>query len=266
MFKGIGLRPHLFTDILKTDFSSSFCLEILTDNLMNHKGGPALHYTDQCALKFPLLMHGVGLNIGGQSPIQEEYLSELKKLKSRYTPIVVSDHLCFTHTAKHYSYELLPIPRTQIELRRVVGRVHFIQEYLNSQLSIENVSAYVEYEANEMSEGEFFSELTKQTGCGVLLDVNNLYVNSINFKTIALNDLLSFPLSSLTQIHIAGHTACDDYLFDTHDKPVCNEVLDLLKILLSKIKNVPIVLEWDDEQVQLSEILEQWGDIEDYLS
>ena len=267
MLTGIGLRPHHFIELTTEQNTPPPFLEIISDNLMGHKGGSALYYTDLCAKKSSILLHGVGLNLGGHAPVNESYLKELKSLKNRYEPQVISDHLCFTHTGSHYSYELLPLPRTQVELKRVIERVHFIQEYLNSQISIENISAYVDYNINEMTEGEFFTQLAKSTGCGILLDVNNLFVNSFNFNRNLEEELFDFPFSSVTQIHIAGHTICDDYLFDTHDKPVCHEVINLLKIFLlkNKFKNIPLILECDDNETSAKQLSEQWESIKRHV-
>lgn len=234
---------------------------------MNHKGGPALYYSDYFAEKSKILLHGVGLNIAGEASISESYLLEIKKLKHRYNPIVISDHLCFNNTKTHHSYELLPIPRTKQDLKRIIERIHFVQEFLSSQISIENISAYVEYEKNDYCEGEFFSEITKATGCGVLFDINNLFVNAFNFSRHAEKELFEFPLHSITQLHMAGHTDCGDYLFDTHDKPVCEGVLQLLKILKSKINlsKIPIILENDDSDTPLELVFSEWEKINQYV-
>jgi hypothetical protein len=250
----MGLRPHHFQDWHHIDELP--WLEILADNLMGHEGGPALWHTDRLAARTPVVLHGVGLNIGSVDPLDQAYLQELKRLQERYQPSVISDHLCLTRAAGISTYELLPLPRTEESLVHCAERIDQVQQSLGQRLTLENVSAYVEYEMAEMSEAEFFTELTTRTQCGMLLDLNNLYVNAVNFNQRLLDEFESMPWGAVTQIHLAGHTQQTTYLFDTHDQPVCDPVMDLMRLawLTKPIADVPVVLEWDDPETPLADV------------
>lgn len=252
---GIGLRPQYFSALEACD--SLPMLEIMSDNLMFHEGGPALARTLALAERGPVLLHGVGLDIGGCDPLDETYLNELSRLITLFQPAVVSDHLCFTRAGGRSTYELLPIPRHRRYLQHISERIKRVQEKLGRRICLENPSAYASYVDDEMSEGEFFSELVARSGCGVLLDVNNLYVNSYNFNFDAARELLKFPIESIEQVHVAGYTDCGSYLFDTHDKSPAPHVLNLLRLTLAALPAVslPVILEWDQQDANLEQVL-----------
>ena len=177
------------------------------------------------------------------------------------TSILVSD------TARIEDAQIIDIDWVADQARVILEDMPVAAFKVGAVGSIENISAYVDYNINEMTEGEFFTQLAKSTGCGILLDVNNLFVNSFNFNRNLEEELFDFPFSSVTQIHIAGHTICDDYLFDTHDKPVCHEVINLLKIFLlkNKFKNIPLILECDDNETSAKQLSEQWESIKRHV-
>ena len=233
-------------------------LEVMSDNLLFHRGGPALLRTQRLAEQTPVLLHGVGLNIASADPLDLPYLNELALLRQTLGARIVSDHLSFSRSGGYSSYELLPIVRNKRYLEHVSARVQRVQETLQCQLVLENVSAYVEHSHCEMSEGDFFSELTEKTGCGILLDVNNLYVNSVNFGFDLYRELDRFPLNAVQQLHVAGHSLCDDFLFDTHDQPASAAVIALLDRVIHRLPNArPIVVEWDDPKADLRAPLEE---------
>jgi uncharacterized protein (UPF0276 family) len=223
-------------------------LEILSDNLLFVEGGPLLLRTRALAERTGVVLHGVGLDIGGPAPLCREYLEALKRLVRAFNPRVVSDHLAFTRAGGRSSYELLPIPKTMRYLRHVAKRVEQVQEVIGHRLCLENPSAYITFRDEEMTEGDFLSELAVRTGCGVLLDVNNLYVNAFNFGRCATDELRRFPEAAVMQIHVAGHADRGSYLFDTHDQGVVAPVCELLELALGHItaERVPVVLERDD--------------------
>jgi uncharacterized protein (UPF0276 family) len=259
---GIGLRPHLFPHL--HNVRTPPLLEVMSDNLMAHSGGPALHHTDLLAARAKIILHGVGLNIAGFSKLDFDYLNDLRSLVTRYSPKIISDHLCFTQGRGIASYELLPAARSDATLRHVCERIDRVQAFLNQQICLENVSAYVAYKDDIYSEGEFFSEMTKRTGCGVLLDTNNLYINSVNFGFNAWEELVRFPLNAVQQLHVAGHTQEPGYLFDTHDQPVCSNVLELTRMAVSLIPRheLPIVLEWDDGIILYDDLMNELSKVQ----
>lgn len=258
---GIGLRSTHFEDWHKEETVPA--IEIMTDNLIHHQGGPALWHTMQIAHRATdVLLHGVGLNIGGADPLSEHYLTGLRSLVERFNPKVVSDHLCFTSFGGGQSYELLPLQRTKRTLSHVSARVDRVQQFLGRQIALENTSAYVDYKNDEMPEAEFMNKLVSETGCGILLDVNNVYVNSFNFKHDPQMSALSFDPAAIVQLHIAGHSVKPDFLFDTHDSPVCEEVWKLLQDTLAHLMKsgttlIPVILENDCPNTELKTLLSE---------
>jgi len=273
---GIGLRPQYFRSLEVLTHSQTSTdlplLEVMSDNLLFQRGGPGLFRTQQIAEQTKVLLHGIGLNIGSADDLDWSYIDELKRLSGDLGVKLISDHLSFSKSAGISTFELLPIVRSNAYLRHVAERVMQIQDRWQATLVLENVSAYVEHAGNEMSEGEFFTELARLTGSGVLPDVNNLYVNSVNFGFDPFVELARFPLASVQQFHVAGHSVCertflglgedekqgsyDTYLFDTHDHPAHDQVIDLLAAALVKTNassqhKIPVVIEWDNPTSQL---------------
>ncbi|MEY4066000.1 MAG: hypothetical protein RIR26_2208 [Pseudomonadota bacterium] len=262
---GVGLRPAHFPEW--KNVSQIPVLELMADNLLHHKGGPALWHTRQLVVRARgVVLHGIGLNIGGADPLSQSYLSGLRHLVSEFRPSVVSDHLCFTQALGVQSYELLPLVLNRSALEHVVERVDAVQNFLGCRYSLENVSSYVDYKESRIPEGEFLSEVARRTGCGILLDVNNVYVSAKNFARDPEADLERYNLESVTQIHIAGHSKKDDFLFDTHDEAVCADVWTLLKSVLQKLSQargneqvaVPVILENDNPDTPLAQVLVEW--------
>ena len=258
---GVGLRPIHYADWHAEPTLPA--VEVMTDNLIHHLGGPALWHTSRVVERAAMcVLHGVGMNIGGTSPLSQKYLDGLRSLVERFKPKVVSDHLCFTQANGLQSYELLPLIRSTATVEHVVRRVDAIQQALGVRFSIENVSAYVNYIQDEIPEGDFVSAIAERTGCGILLDVNNVFVSAKNFNLCPETELRRFNLDMVTQIHIAGHSHRDDFLFDTHDTPVCSEVWSLLAALLSQISatnksGIPLILENDSRETTLCQLLDE---------
>ena len=253
---GVGLRPAHFSSYY--ELSNVPPLEIMTDNLLHHRGGPALHHTLRIASRAPcVFLHGIGLNIGGADPLCSEYLKGLLDLVEQFKPRVISDHLCFTQADGRQSYELLPLVRNLDMLEHVVAKVDALQQFLGRQICLENVSAYVAYWNDVIPEGEFLNTIADKSGCGILLDVNNVFVSARNFNLDPLIELNRYDFSLVKQIHIAGHSVRDDFLFDTHDSPVCQDVWSLLKHTLNHAPDVPVILENDNNLSTLDELLEE---------
>ncbi len=251
---GYGLRQQHFSAWLQVDPPP--WLEVMVDDIIGHRGGPGLAAVGRLAEGVPLVFHGIGLNIGGYVPLDESYLRGLKELANRFQPLVLSDHLCFTRTENTATFELLPFPLHWRYLTHIAERVQQVQDYLDRQISLENISRYIDYPQSEMEEGSFFSELTQITGCGLLLDVNNIYVNAVNFGQNVDYELSLYPLKAVTQIHVAGHSVYPTYLFDTHDQPVADPVLRILeKVMVELRETTPVILEWDDPAADLATVL-----------
>jgi uncharacterized protein (UPF0276 family) len=248
-FAGVGLRPHHYPDWHARESSGTRpWLEIMADNYIFDRGGPALHHLRRLAEGGRTLLHGVGLNIGGQMDLDRAYLAGLGRLITLASPAVVSDHLCFTRVPGASSFDLLPIPYTEPMLRHVTARVHAAQDALGVRLSLENVSSYVRYAGSDLTEMEFLAEVCRRTGAGVLLDVNNAFVSAVNHGGDPVLDMAALSADQVTQYHVAGHTEADGYLLDTHDQTVRSEVTALLAHAWRRFGPRPFVLERDDEQ------------------
>lgn len=261
---GVGLRPSHFADWHQS--VEVPVLELMADNLLHHEGGPALWHSLALARRAPsVVLHGIGLNIGGADELSLSYLDGLRKLVKLFSPLVVSDHLCFTKFNGRQSYELLPLVRNRAMLEHVAQRVDQVQQFLGCRYSLENVSAYVEFKDDRYSEGEFLSEISSRTGCGILLDVNNIFVNAKNFNRDPDAELGQYDLCAVTQLHVAGHSSAQDFLFDTHDTPVCEKVWQMLAGVLERIENdrqqsrfpLPVILENDHADTPLSSLNEE---------
>jgi uncharacterized protein (UPF0276 family) len=257
---GIGLRAHHYPDLHASAHVPT--LEVLADNYLFQRGGPGLWHLDRLAERAPaVLVHGVGLDLGGTLPLSEPYLASLAALCERLDPLVVSDHLCFTRTAAGATYDLLPVPRDDATLARLAARVAHVQARLGRRLTVENVSSYLGYAADARGEAQFLAELAARTGCGLLLDVNNVFVSATNHAFDAREELARYELRAVTQFHVAGHGVADGFLHDTHDAPVRAEVWALLVAALRALgedaASVPVILERDDEDTALAPVLDE---------
>ena len=252
---GLGLRTEHYRDFLASPQPVDW-LEVISENYLV-PGGKPLHVLDRIRRDYPMVMHGVSLSIGGSDALDASYLRELRGLVDRVEPAWVSDHLCWTGTASLNLHDLLPLPYTEATLRHLVPRVAQVQDALGQSLLLENVSSYVRYRADEMSEWEFIAELVGRTGCELLLDVNNVYVSSVNhgFDPRAFIDAV--PIAAVRQIHLAGHEDHGDYLIDTHDHPICKAVWDLYAYTIGRLGLVPTMIERDDQIPSLAELVSE---------
>jgi len=240
---GIGLRtvhyPHILEKKPEIDF-----FEILSENYMS-TGGRPLWTLDQVAERYPIVMHGVSMSIGSVDPLNFEHLGKLKALAARVKAHWVSDHLCWTGVAGRNTHDLLPMPLSEEALRHVVARVRTVSDFLERPLILENASTYAEFTSSSMPEWEFFARLMDEADCGMLLDVNNVYVSSFNhgFDPIAYLDAV--PPERVVQYHLAGHTNKGTHIIDTHNDYVIDEVWKLYDHSVRRTGNVATLLEWD---------------------
>lgn len=253
---GLGLRPQHYEQILKREWSVDW-FEILSENYLV-PGGRALHYLDRIAERYPVAMHGVSLSIGSADELNRNYLRDLGELAKRVQPKLISDHLCWTGVDGLNSHDLMPLPQTDEAVHHVAARLRHVQDFLGRQFVIENVSSYVTFAHSQLSEWEFLASIVAESGCGLLLDVNNIYVSSRNHGFDPIDYLDGLPRDCVKQIHLAGHS--DDalgsgLLIDTHDQPVCPAVWALYAQALQRFGAVPSMIERDDHIPPLADLV-----------
>ncbi len=252
---GLGLRPQHYRDILDGNPDIDW-FEVISENYMI-PGGQPLAMLDQIGERYPVVMHGVSLSIASTAPFDESYLDGLNALAKRVNPKWISDHLCWTGVHGVNLHDLLPFPYTQEALEHVVSRVHYVQERIGRPLCLENVSTYVQFGQSEMREWEFISELTRRTGCWLLFDVNNVFVSAFNHGYDAREFLNGIPADRVIQFHLAGHSDMENYIVDTHDHPVREEVWDLYEAALQRFGPVSTMIERDDHIPPLAEMMDE---------
>ena len=241
---GIGLRAPHYREVLKT-LPRLGWVEVHSENFFG--GGAALHTLLKVREHYPVSLHGVGLGLASTTPLDTTHLSALKQLCDVVQPAAVSEHLSWNATDDLVINDLLPFPYTRAALLRVAQRVEQVQHTLGRQLLVENLSSYVSFTRSEMSEGEFLSELSRRTGCGILFDVNNLYVNARNLGVDADAFIHALPADAVAEYHLAGHSVREGCLVDTHSAPVCAEVWALFAAALRHIGPRPTLIEWDTD-------------------
>lgn len=252
---GLGLRKPHYEDVLSGNVQLDFA-EVISENFMFPGGRPL---ADLLAVreKCPVALHGVSMSVGSASGLDRDYVQRLRALVDVIDPLFVSDHLCWTRVPGFSSHDLLPLPYTQEVLDIVSNHVHAAQDILGRQMLLENPSAYLGFIQSEMPEWEFLSELCAQTGCGLLLDVNNVYVSACNLGFDPADYIARFPLDRVRQIHIAGHSQGADLLVDTHDQPVCTEVWDLFETAMTGAGAVAVMIERDDNIPPIGDLLDE---------
>ncbi|RFO98204.1 hypothetical protein DIC66_05685 [Rhodoferax lacus] len=253
---GLGLRTEHYAAFESEHQTRVDWLEILSENYMVPGGAPLWHL-DRIRRDFPMVMHGVSLNIGGTDALNQDYLRDLKALVQRVQPGWVSDHLCWTGTQGINMHDLLPLPYTEETLRHVTDRILRVQDFLGQRLVLENPSTYVAFASNQMPEWEFIGEMLRRADCELLLDVNNVYVSSVNHGFDPHVYIDAIPASRVRQIHLAGHETHGAYLIDTHDQPVCEAVWQLYGYTLQRCGSVPTMIERDDDIPALQVLLDE---------
>ncbi len=252
---GLGLRREHYAAIL-ADRPAVDWFEILTENYLV-PGGRPLRNLEQIRARFALVMHGVSLSIGGTEPLNQRYLRDLKALANRIEPAWISDHLCWTGVSGTNLHDLLPLPYTEGAVRHVVRRLSAVQDFLGRRILLENVSSYLSYRESEMAEWDFLSEIARRADCDLLLDVNNVYVSSVNHDFDPNCYLESIPAGRVKQIHLAGHRNCGRYLIDTHDAPVAEPVWALYERAVGLFGAVPTMIERDADIPELGVLIDE---------
>lgn len=247
---GVGLKPEHYREILETVPGIGW-FEVHPENYMG-AGGPPHFYLERVRAHYPLSLHGVGLSIGAAGGLSRDHLLRLKRLIDRYEPGQFSEHLAWSSHDTMFMNDLLPLPYTLETLDLVADHVDETQEAVGKRMLIENPSTYVVFAHSEMSEIEFLAELSRRTGCGLLLDVNNVYVSAANHGFDATAYVDAFPVEPVGEIHLAGHAEIDGgdderLLVDAHDRSVADEVWALYRRFIQRSGPVPTLIEWDND-------------------
>jgi hypothetical protein len=251
---GVGLRTAHYAHILAPETRLEIdWFEAISENYMVPGGRPLRILEEVRALR-PLVLHGVSLSIGSTDPLDLDYLDRLAATARRFEPRWLSDHLCWTGTGGHQSHDLLPLPCTEGALAHVIERTRRVQDRLGRRIALENPSSYLAYRHDAMPEHEFLVRVAEGADCGILLDVNNVFVSAHNHRFDARAYLDSIPPERVFQIHLAGHSVEGGLLVDTHDHPVREEVWALYAHALARLGPVSTLIEWDDRIPEFAEL------------
>jgi uncharacterized protein (UPF0276 family) len=245
---GVGLRPPHYAEVLERGARGALGIdwfEAISENFMVPGGRPR-RILDEVRALAPVALHGVSLDVGSVDPLDAAYLDSLAALAGRVEPAWISDHLCWTGVGGSKLHDLLPLPHAEPAVTHVAERVARVQERLGRRIALENVSSYARFAADEMPEWEFLVRVAERADCGILLDVNNVFVNACNHGFDARAFLDRVPPARVFQIHLAGHSVAGPLRIDTHDARVCDEVWELYAYALARTGPVSTLIEWDD--------------------
>ncbi|MFZ5555477.1 MAG: DUF692 domain-containing protein [Pseudomonadota bacterium] len=254
---GIGLRAPHYPALLERRPALGF-LEVHAENYFGD-GGQPLAYLERFRALYPLSLHGVGLSLGSADGLDARHLAQLKALVERFDPCLVSDHLCWCAVDGRHHNDLLPLPYTHEALAVVCGNVARAQDVLGRQILVENLSSYVRFDHAQMPEWEFLGEVAWRTGCGILLDVNNIHVSAVNHGFDPREYLRGVPAGAVRELHLAGFDQGDGLLIDTHGKPVADAVWGLYADAVERFRTVPTLVEWDTDLPALDVLLGEAG-------
>lgn len=252
---GLGLRPKHYSFILEHNPDVDWFEAITEDYLA--PGGRPLHYLLRIRERYPIVMHGVSLSIASCDPLNWTYLRQVFELAQRLQPVWISDHLCWTGVDGLNMHDLLPVPFTQETLDHIVQRIQAVQDYLGRRILLENVSSYITFKDSTFTEWEFLAQIAQQADCFILLDINNLYVNSVNHGFDPDLYLKALPKTRVQQFHLAGHQRHAHYIIDTHDAPIVDPVWRLYQAALKYFGPVAVMIERDDHIPPFPELLNE---------
>lgn len=251
---GIGLRAPHYRDFLDTRPDVGW-IEVHSENYFGAGGAP-LHYLERARRDYPLSLHGVGMSLGSTDELSVTHLQNLKSLIDRFNPDLVSEHLCWSSIDSRYLNDLLPLPYTEESLNHVSARIDRVQEFLGRSILIENLSSYLQFTHSVIPEWEFLAEAANRSGCGILLDINNVYVSSMNLGFDPSAYLDAVPADQVREIHLAGYTVNryedGEMLIDTHGAPVSDPVWNLYREAIRRLGPKPTLIEWDTDLPALS--------------
>ena len=219
--------------------------------------GRPIQILEEIRTHYPVGLHGVSLSIGSADPLSSQYLERLKILVDRVDPAIVSDHLCWTGVDGENLHDLLPLPFTKETIDHIVPRVQYVQEKIGRRILLENISTYISFKHSEMPEWQFLAEVARRSGCGILLDLNNIYVNSVNHRFSPDEYLEAIPADLVGQFHLAGHTDRGTFLFDTHSSETPDPVWAIYRKALERFGPVSTLIEWDENIPEFSKLTEE---------
>jgi len=249
---GIGLRIPHYQHILERKPVVDW-FEIISENYMV-EGGRPLHVLEQILERYRVVQHGVSMYFGNRARPNRDHLRKLKRLTKRTQTPWLSDHLCWGSVDGRYTHDLLPMPYTWEAVEFTARNIREVQDFLELPIAVENVSSYAEFHASEMTEWEFLCEVVERADCGILLDVNNIYVSSQNHVFDPMDYVSAVPAERVTQIHLAGHTRYERYILDTHDHPVIAPVWKIYQRAIERCGRTATLLEWDDRIPSFDEV------------
>ena len=242
---GLGLRGPHFNFLETKPVTTVGWFEVISENFFRTRGRP-FKILEKIREDYPISCHGVSLSIGSYEEIDWKYLLDLKTFYQEIDPFLVSDHLCFTGLKNNNIHNLLPFAYNLENLNHIKERIDSVQHFIGRTLAFENLSAYFDYKNSTMTEWDFISELTKTTQCDLLLDLNNIYVNSFNHQFDPHDFINTINFDRVKEIHLAGFSNQDGFYFDTHSNPLYPELIELYKLVLKKKKDIPVLFEWDE--------------------
>lgn len=247
---GVGYKPQHFSE-LRANPGPVEWVEVHAENYMGAGGRPMAQLAALCE-DFALSIHGVGLSIGGETPLDKDHLQRLRALCDRTNPASFSEHLAWSTHGAEFMNDLLPLPYTQATLDRVAAHISEVQDVLGRRMLLENPSSYLAFDESTMSETDFLAELTRKTGCGLLLDVNNVFISATNLGLSPTAYIDAYPTDAVGELHVGGHDEDEDdhgapLLIDSHGKPVVDPVWSLLEYTLAQTGPAPVLVEWDND-------------------
>jgi uncharacterized protein len=252
---GIGLRAPHYAAVL-ADPPAVDWFEIISENFLVPGGNPR-RVLRAVRERWPVVMHGVAMSLGSVDPLDDAYLDRLAALAREIEPAWISDHVCWSSLGGRRAHDLWPLPYTEEALAHVAARIARVQERLGRRILVENVSSYVAFRASTMGEAEFLAALAERADCGLLVDVNNVYVSARNHGFDARAYLAALPAARVGQFHLAGHSDHGTHLLDTHDHPVCDDVWELYRFAVARFGAASTLIEWDDKLPPLARVVEE---------
>lgn len=261
---GINLIGKHQQTILETQPAINW-FEVHPEQYFGHRRGLALQNLEQICQHYPITFHGVGLSLGSTDPLDDQYLLQLKALMQRFQPAWFSEHLSWASVGGRHFYDLLPLPYTSEVAKHVVQRIQQVQDVLEQKILVENISSYLAYKDSVLSEAEFIQTVLEEADCFLLLDVNNLYVNSKNHGFDPIVELNKIPVDRVRQIHLAGYGERENYLLDTHGETVHAPVWQLYQAALDRFGAVPTLIEWENNVPDLETVKAEADQADHYL-
>lgn len=249
---GVGLRRQHYSYVLE-NWPAMDWFEVITENFMV-EGGRPLEVLEQIRSRYPIVLHGVSMSVGSAEGSNTDYLRALAELARRFDPAWISDHLCWTRTGRHNLHDLIPLPYNEEAVRVAARRIREAQDALGQRILIENISSYLTYTHSVLKEWEFVAAVAEEADCGILLDINNVFVNAFNHRFSAKQYIDGMPIERVAQFHLAGHRDCGTHLLDTHDQQIRAEVWQLYEHALRRFGAVPTLIEWDDHIPEFAEL------------